>query len=146
MYELHSLVKTVKKRKTVGRGGSRGGTSGKGSKGQTARSGGRVGPMFEGGQMPLHRRLPKRGFNNARFRQEWEIVSLKALESRFEEGMIINKELLVESRLINGKGFIKVLGGYQLSKKFEIEVHACSKSAIEAIEKVGGKVRLLLEE
>lgn len=146
MYELHSLVKTVKKRKTVGRGGSRGGTSGKGSKGQNARSGGRVGPMFEGGQMPLHRRLPKRGFNNTRFRQEWEIVSLKALESRFEEGMIINKELLVESRLINGKGFIKVLGGYQLSKKFEIEVHACSKSAIEAIEKVGGKVRLLLEE
>jgi len=146
MYELHSLVKTVKKRKTVGRGGSRGGTSGKGSKGQNARSGGRVGPMFEGGQMPLHRRLPKRGFNNTRFRQEWEIVSLKALESRFEEGIIINKELLVESRLINGKGFIKVLGGYQLSKKFEIEVHACSKSAIEAIEKVGGKVRLLLEE
>ena len=146
MYELHSLVKTVKKRKTVGRGGSRGGTSGKGSKGQNARSGGRVGPMFEGGQMPLHRRLPKRGFNNARFRQEWEIVSLKALESRFEEGMVINKELLVESRLINGKGFIKVLGGYQLLKKFEIEVHACSKSAIEAIEKVGGKVRLLLEE
>jgi len=146
MYELHSLVKTVKKRKTVGRGGSRGGTSGKGSKGQNARSGGRVGPMFEGGQMPLHRRLPKRGFNNTRFRQEWEIVSLKALESRFEEGIIINKELLIESRLINGKGFIKVLGGYQLSKKFEIEVHACSKSAIEAIEKVGGKVRLLLEE
>ena len=146
MYELHSLVKTVKKRKTVGRGGSRGGTSGKGSKGQNARSGGRVGPMFEGGQMPLHRRLPKRGFNNTRFRQEWEIVSLKALESRFEEGIIINKELLVESRLINGKGLIKVLGGYQLSKKFEIEVHACSKSAIEAIEKVGGKVRLLLEE
>jgi large subunit ribosomal protein L15 len=146
MYELHSLVKTVKKRKTVGRGGSRGGTSGKGSKGQNARSGGRVGPMFEGGQMPLHRRLPKRGFNNTRFRQEWEIVSLKALESRFEEGITINKELLVESRLINGKGFIKVLGGYQLSKKFEIEVHACSKSAIEAIEKVGGKVRLLLEE
>ncbi len=146
MYELHSLVKTVKKRKTVGRGGSRGGTSGKGSKGQNARSGGRVGPMFEGGQMPLHRRLPKRGFNNTRFRQEWEIVSLKALESRFEEGIIINKELLVESRLINGKGFIKVLGGHQLSKKFEIEVHACSKSAIEAIEKVGGKVRLLLEE
>lgn len=146
MYELHSLVKTVKKRKTVGRGGSRGGTSGKGSKGQNARSGGRVGPMFEGGQMPLHRRLPKRGFNNTRFRQEWEIVSLKALESRFEEGITINKQLLVESRLINGKGFIKVLGGYQLSKKFEIEVHACSKSAIEAIEKVGGKVRLLLEE
>lgn len=146
MYELHSLVKTVKKRKTVGRGGSRGGTSGKGTKGQNARSGGRVGPIFEGGQMPLHRRLPKRGFNNARFRQDWEIVSLKSIEDRFEAGSTINKAVLIERGLISGKGFVKVLGGHQLTKKFDVAVEACSKSAIEAITKLGGNVSLLLEE
>jgi large subunit ribosomal protein L15 len=146
MYELHSLVKTVKKRKTVGRGGSRGGTSGKGTKGQNARSGGRVGPIFEGGQMPLHRRLPKRGFNNARFRNEWEIVSLKSLDEIFAENAKIDKAALVESGLISGKGLVKILGGHQLKKKFDVAVDACSKSAIEEITKLGGNVSLLLEE
>ena len=146
MYELHSLVKTVKKRKTVGRGGSRGGTSGKGTKGQNARSGGRVGPIFEGGQMPLHRRLPKRGFNNARFRNEWEIVSLKSLDEIFAENAKIDKAALMESGLISGKGLVKILGGHKLTKKFDVSVDACSKSAIEEITKLGGNVSLLLEE
>lgn len=144
MYELHSLVKTVKKRKTIGRGGSRGGTSGKGSKGQNARSGGRVGPLFEGGQMPLHRRLPKRGFNNARFQDRWEIVSLKTLETNFEPGSI-DKQMLVDRGLVSIRSNIKILGGHDITKKFDIVADACSKSALEAIKKLGGSVRLLEE-
>jgi len=80
MKVLSSLIALVKRAKRIGRGGGRGGTSGKGHKGQKARSGGGVGPVFEGGQMPLTRRMPKRGFNNARFRKPVETVSLGSLE------------------------------------------------------------------
>ena len=145
MFDLHSLVKTTKKRKVIGRGGSRGGTSGRGAKGQNARSGGKVGPIFEGGQMPLHRRLPKRGFNNKRFQKEVEIVSLDAIDNKFAEGTSVDKILLFENGLIKGKGLVKVLGG-TISKKLDIVVDQCSKSVIEAVNKMGGSVKLLLEE
>lgn len=95
-YILDNLSKLVKKRKTVGRGGSRGGTCGKGHKGQKARSGGKVGAQFEGGQMPLTRRLPKRGFSNAKFKVSYKIINLDILENRFQHEDIINKESLLE--------------------------------------------------
>ncbi|MGB8367244.1 MAG: 50S ribosomal protein L15, partial [Candidatus Babeliales bacterium] len=96
MFRLENLVPLGKKRKRVGRGGSRGGTSGKGHKGQKARSGGGIAPAFEGGQMPLHRRLPKRGFTNARFKKVIEIVNLKHLDKIFNEGETVSKKILIE--------------------------------------------------
>jgi len=147
MFKLSNLFKLVKKRKTVGRGGSRGGTSGKGNKGQKARSGGYVPPAFEGGQMPLHRRLPKRGFNNYRFKKDVEIVGLDDLETRFESGDVINKSVLIEKGLIQGKaGFtVKVLGGKGLTKKLNITADAFSISAEAKIKELGGEVRLTQE-
>ncbi len=89
MAQLNNLVSSGKKRKRVGRGGSRGGTSGKGHKGQKARSGGTVRAGFEGGQMPLYRRLPKRGFTNARFKPELIIVNLDRLDKAFNDGELL---------------------------------------------------------
>lgn len=144
MFSLSNLFKLVKKRKVVGRGGSRGGTSGKGHKGQKARSGGSVSPAFEGGQMPLHRRLPKRGFNNYRFRRNVEIVSLNQLEEKFSDGDIVNRDVLIEKGLIKGKeGYVlKVLGGKTLSKKLNITADAFSSSAQSKITELGGEAAL----
>jgi large subunit ribosomal protein L15 len=91
MFRLERLKSIVKKRKTVGRGGDRGGTSGRGGKGQTARSGGNPRIGFEGGQMPLARRLPKRGFNNVSFRDEYEVVNLGNINANFDDGATITK-------------------------------------------------------
>lgn len=147
MYQLNNLTKLQKNRKRIGRGGSRGGTSGKGHKGQRARSGGPKAPGFEGGQMPLSRRLPKRGFNNYNFRKEFEVVNLKVLESKFDEGVEISKQTLIENNLIKGtKGsFVKILGGHKLTKKLNVLADAFSKSAIEEINRVGGKAQLTRE-
>jgi large subunit ribosomal protein L15 len=141
MFQLNDLAPLVKKRKRVGRGGSRGGTSGKGHKGQKARTSGTVSPAFEGGQMPISRRLPKRGFNNKNFKKRFEIVSLAQLEKSFNDGENIIKETLVERGIIKGKSntLLKVLGGFNLTKKLIVSADAFSKSAIESINKVGGK-------
>ena len=98
----------LKKRKTVGRGGDRGGTSGRGGKGQTARSGGNPRIGFEGGQMPLFRRLPKRGFNNTAFRNDYEIVNLERIDAVFDEGATVTKQDLIAKGLVKVK---KGLGG-----------------------------------
>ena len=145
--ELNNLTPLVHPRKRIGRGGSRGGTSGKGSKGQLARSGGKVGAAFEGGQMPLTRRLPKRGFSNFRFKQEYEIINLDRLALVFEDGAQITEQVLVEKGFLKGKkiGLIKILGNGELSKKFVIYAHAFSKSAEEAIKSQGGEVHLITE-
>lgn len=147
MLRLNKLTKLVKKRKRVGRGGSRGGTSGKGHKGQTARTSGTIPARFEGGQMPLTRRMPKKGFNNFEFRTEYEIVSLETLDIKFEDGSVINKDMLIEKGIIKGKRnmLLKVLGGYNPSKKFDVVADAFSKSAIDAIKSIGGTVRLTKE-
>lgn len=141
MFKLSNLAPTTKKRKRIGRGGSRGGTSGRGHKGQKARSGShsmRAG--FEGGQMPLTRRLPRRGFTNAPFRVEIQGVSLADLEKKFDEGAKINHGSLVEKGLIKRSvRRVKVLGGHELKKKLIIEADAFSKSAKDAVEKVGGE-------
>jgi large subunit ribosomal protein L15 len=149
MNELHDLVKLTKKRKRVGRGGKLGGTAGKGHKGQKARSGGYVRIGYEGGQMPLYRRLPKRGFNNADFQSEVIIVNLSDLERVFDNGAEINRDALIKKGLIKiGKSMssqevsIKILGDGQLTKKFVVTADAFSKSALKAIQDRGGQTRL----
>ena len=143
MLQLNDLVKLTKKRKRVGRGGHRGGTSGKGHKGQKARTSGTVPARFEGGQMPISRRLPKRGFTNSLFKKEYEIVSLEQLQNMFEEGQAVTKELLLQSGCIKKGSLVKILGTGSLQKKLTVEVNACSKSAKEAIERLGGVIKLV---
>lgn len=140
--ELSPAVGATTSKKRLGRGigSGLGKTSGKGHKGQWARSGGGVRPGFEGGQMPLIRRVPKRGFNN-HFRKEYSIVNLSALES-FENGAVIDINVLDEKGLIkivkNGVG-LKVLGNGTLTKSVTVKASSFSAAAKEAIEKAGGK-------
>lgn len=152
MFRLDNLQPLCKKRKRVGRGGSRGGTAGRGHKGQKARTSGPVRPGFEGGQMPLFRRLPKRGFSNASHKKDVVVVNLEQLESKFQDGELVTRQSLIEKGIIKAqrskkdlivKGyFIKILADGELSKKLTIEADAFSAKAREAIEKVGGKVKL----
>lgn len=145
---LHTLspnpgAKHRRKRLGQGESSGKGKTSGKGHKGQKARSGGSIRPGFEGGQMPLFRRLPKRGFNNAAFKTVYGIVNLDDLEKRFDEGASVNEAALREHGLIRGKvDGVKVLGRGELSKKLTLEVDHITASAREKIEKIGGTVSL----
>jgi large subunit ribosomal protein L15 len=142
MLQLSNLVKLTRDRKRVGRGGSRGGSSGRGNKGQKARSGGGIPAGFEGGQMPIHRRLPKRGFNNEMFETKYQIVSLEKLENWFTEETI-SFEMLSKRLRLQRNDLIKVLHTGTLTRKMIIEVHACSQAAKKAIEAVGGEVKLI---
>jgi large subunit ribosomal protein L15 len=130
------------KRLGCGESSGHGKTSGKGHKGQKARSGGSIRLGFEGGQMPLIRRLPKRGFNNAAFHKNFAIVNLSDLAS-FKEGTVINEEFLREKKLLRGNGDgLKILGGGDLKHALTIEADKISASAREKIEKAGGSVTL----
>jgi large subunit ribosomal protein L15 len=144
LYELGPAPGAKKTPKRLGRGigSGLGKTSGKGHKGQKARSGGGKGPSFEGGQTPLQRRLPKRGFTN-NFRHEWIEVALEKL-NLFDNGTEVTPQLLVENGVIKkiGDG-IKVLGNGELKKKLTVKSNSFSKSAIEKIEKVGGKAEVI---
>ena len=125
-----------------GVGSGLGKTSGKGHKGQNARSGGGVRPGFEGGQMPIYRRLPKRGFNNI-FAKEYIAVNVSELE-RFEDGTEVTAELLKESGVISKvKDGVKILGRGELTKKLTVKVAKFSASAAEKIEKAGGKAEVI---
>ncbi|MFC5050094.1 50S ribosomal protein L15 [Rubritalea spongiae] len=129
--------------KRLGKGESSGlgKTSGKGHKGQKARSGSGVRVGFEGGQMPIHRRLPKRGFNNVRFADKVVVINTAHLQKFFEEGDTVNEESLRAKGLVKGAfDQIKVLGNGDLSKKLTVSVDALSASAKEKIEKAGGSV------
>jgi len=131
-----------KKRKRVGRGpgSGHGKTCGRGTKGQQSRSGGGTRPGFEGGQMPLFRRLPKRGFNNDRFRTVYAIVNVGQLERAFDDGATVDPASIREARLVNAKtGPIKILGSGDLTKKLNITADRFSGSAIKKIEAVGGQ-------
>lgn len=142
--ELRPAPGSKPKATRVGRGigSGLGKTSGRGHKGQKARSGGGVRPGFEGGQMPLHRRLPKRGFTNI-FKKEIVIVSLEDL-NRFEQGTNITPELLVEAGLIKSvKDGVKILANGELDKALTVQVHGCSKAAAEKIAAAGGKVEVI---
>ena len=128
------------KRLGQGESSGKGKTSGKGHKGQKARSGGSIRLGFEGGQMPLIRRIPKRGFNNAAFKKNYAIVNLADL-NEFEDGATINESVLLEANLIRGKYFgVKVLGNGDITKKLTITVDKVSEAAREKIEKAGGAV------
>lgn len=146
MLQLDKLTKITEKTKRKGRGGDRGGTSGRGNKGQRARTGGthELGPLFEGGQMPLSRRIPRRGFTNAEFRKEYAVINLSDLESKFKAGEEVTPELLREKRLVKGDR-VKVLGSGSLSKKLTVYADAFSQSAMQAIVNAGGKAILTKE-
>ena len=133
---------STKTSKRVGRGhGSQGKTSGKGHKGQRSRSGRSVSRWFEGGQTPLKLRAPKRGFTN-HFRKLYDIINIKDL-SKFDDGQTISVEDLVSSGLVSGKNKIKLLGNGDLDRKLVLHVNAATKSAIEKVEKSGGKIEIL---
>ncbi len=129
-----------KKRVGRGMGSGMGKTSTRGHKGQRSRSGSRMMRGFEGGQMPLHRRLPKRGFTNI-FRKEYDIVNLEALAALGEKS--ITPEVLRAARLVHGKNQIKVLGDGELKGALTVQAHKFSKSAQEKITKAGGKFEVL---
>ena len=145
LHELRPNDKAFKERKRVGRGpgSGLGKTSGKGHKGQNARSGGGVRPGFEGGQLPLFRRLPKRGFSNAKFKTVYAVINLSDL-NKFEDGAIVTPELLKEMGVLKNQLVgVKVLGNGKLDKKLTVKAHRFSKTAIEAIEKMGGKAEVI---
>jgi large subunit ribosomal protein L15 len=130
-------------RKGQGIGSGLGKTAGRGHKGQKARSGGGVRPGFEGGQMPLQRRMPKRGFSNAPFKKEIITVNLDKL-NRFENGTEVTPEILLETKVIRKiRDGVKILGEGNLEKPLTIKAHAFSKSALEKIEAVGGKAEVI---
>jgi large subunit ribosomal protein L15 len=132
----------VKKKSKVGRGpgSGNGKTSGKGHKGQKARSGGGVRVGFEGGQTPLFRRLPRRGFSNHPFKKVYSEVNLWALENYFNDGDEVNNDVLVAKGLVKKNSLVKVLGNGELTKKLTVNVDKLSKNAKAAIEKAGGSV------
>jgi large subunit ribosomal protein L15 len=139
---LRPMKGARKKRKRIGRGDT---TAGRGTKGQKARAGGAKPPWFEGGQMPLYRRIPKRGFKNP-FRVEYEIVNLDQLEEKFEKESIVDENTLREKGLIKRKLPVKILGRGEITKPLTVKVDAISKGAREKIMKAGGKVELKGEE
>lgn len=147
--KLHELKpaegsKHALKRKGRGSGSGLGKTAGKGHKGQKARSGGGKGPGFEGGQTPIQRRLPKRGFTNHHFRTLYSVVSLDTLE-RFDAGTVVTPELLVESGYVKQmkNGGVKVLNNGTLTKALAVKVNACSQGAREKIEAAGGSIEVI---
>lgn len=146
---LHNLqprpgAKHRRKRVGCGESSGHGKTSGRGHKGQKARSGGAVRPGFEGGQMPLHRRLPKKGFSNAQFRKKIASVNVGDLDARFEDGAVVNEQTLREvgliSRVCDG---VKILGDGVVEHKLTVQVDRISASAKEKIEQAGGTVSLV---
>ena len=143
LHELNNLE--AKNRKRIGRGpgSGNGKTAGKGHKGQNARSGGGVRPGFEGGQLPLYRRLSKRGFNNYNFQVKYAVINVSDL-NKFENGTEITPELLKEMGLVKKQlDGIKVLGNGKLTKKLTVKASVFSKSAKEKIEKNGGKAEVI---
>ena len=137
-------ARTATKRIGRGVGSGMGKTSTRGHKGQWARSGGGVRPNFEGGQMPLTRRIPKRGFNNKRFAHDYSVVNIGELNV-FENGAVVNAEMLVSKGIISNIApyGLKVMGDGKLEKKLTVQAAKFTKTAKEAIEKAGGSVEVL---
>jgi len=145
LHELKSAEGSTHRRKVVGRGpgSGHGKTSGRGEKGQKARSGGGVHPWFEGGQTPLFKRLPRRGFNNKRFETKYAIVNVSDL-NRFKDGDVVTPELLKESGLVKKElSGIKILGNGELEKKLTVKANIFTNSAITKIEKLGGTTEVI---
>ena len=145
LHELSPAPGSVKSafRKGRGHGSGNGKTAGRGHKGQWARSGGGVRPGFEGGQMPLARRLPKRGFHNI-FGTTYAPVNVSALDKAFDDGATVTVEALIEKGLIKkALDGVKILGNGELSKKLTVQVNAYSESAKQKIEAAGGKAEVI---
>ncbi len=143
--ELSKSLGSTHRRKIVGRGpGSGSGkTSGRGQKGQKARSGSSIPVWFEGGQNPLIKRIPRRGFSNKRFTTRYEIVNVSSLNI-FDDGAVVTPALMLEKRLIGKKlNKIKVLGNGNLEKKLTVQANMFTNSAINKIEEIGGKVEVI---
>lgn len=144
--KLHTLkpnpgAKHRRKRLGCGESSGPGKTCGRGHKGQKSRSGGGVRPGFEGGQMPLARRLPKKGFSNVQFADKIAVVNIEGLERCFEAGQVVNEAALREAKLVNNPcDSVKILGNGELSKALTIEGIALSASAKAKIEKAGGSI------
>lgn len=144
LHELKAPAPNKKKRKRVGRGqgSGMGEQSGRGHNGQNSRSGSKVKAWFEGGQMPLQRRIPKFGFNN-RFRTEYQALNIAKVAEFIEAGKLSEKitiQDLIDQRLVHKNDLVKLLGTGEIDKKIEIEVHAFSKSAKEKVEAAGGTI------
>lgn len=145
IHDLKPAAGSTKSPKRVGRGtgSGLGTTAGRGNNGQNARSGGGVRPGFEGGQMPLFRRIPKRGFNNARFKKDWSIINIADLNA-FDENTVITPALLVEVGFVkNVKYGVKILGNGELEKALVVKANKFTQSAMEKIEAAGGKVEVI---
>ena len=145
LHELSPAEGSVKEgfRKGRGAGSGNGKTAGKGHKGQNARSGGGVRPGFEGGQLPLYRKLPKRGFNNSRFGKAYAVVNVKSL-NKFNDGDVVDCAALLAAGIIkNTFDGLKVLGDGELTKKLTVKAAVFSASAKEKIEAVGGKTEVV---
>ncbi|QNO14772.1 50S ribosomal protein L15 [Alkalicella caledoniensis] len=145
---LHELKpakgsRTVGKRKGLGIGSGNGKTAGKGAKGQNARSGGGVRPGFEGGQMPLQQRIPKRGFNNKRFGTTWAIVNVSDLNT-FAADTVVTPDMLIEKGIIKKLADgVKILGNGNLEVKLTVQAQKFTKSAVEKIEALGGTIEVI---
>ena len=145
LHELNSTLGSTHKRKIVGRGpgSGHGKTSGRGEKGQKARSGGNVHIWFEGGQTPLYKRLPRRGFSNKRFSTRYAIVNVSDL-NRFKDGETVTPTLLKESGLVKKElNGVKVLGNGKLEKKLTVKANVFTSSAIAKIEELGGTTEVI---
>jgi large subunit ribosomal protein L15 len=143
-FNLHAPAGANKRKRIIGRGqgSGRGTTAGKGSKGQKARSGGKTYVGFEGGQMPLYRRLAHRGFSNYPFKKEWQIVNLSEIEKRYEADETVDLASLCKKGLVKGVDPVKILANGDFSKKLKFKVASASASAIAKIEKAGGEITL----
>ncbi len=130
-----------KKRVGRGPGSGTGKTAGKGHKGQNARSGGGVRPGFEGGQMPLYRRIAARGFSNYPFKKVYKVINVSEINDKYNDGETVNLDTLVEKRVIKKSDkYVKLLGDGELTKKLEVSLEKVSGSAKEKVEKAGGKI------
>lgn len=157
--ELRPAEGSKRERKRIGRGHGTGWgkTAGKGHNGQKQRSGTYVSAVFEGGQMPLVRRVPKRGFSNSAFKKDVIVLNIKDLVDKFEDGELVNLDTLVYNRIVKNPKFIrnssetgreytgllKLIGNYELTTKLNVQAYKVSKSAKEAIENAGGTVELI---
>jgi large subunit ribosomal protein L15 len=145
LHELSPAAGSTKERKRIGRGAGsgQGKTAGKGHKGQKARAGRGMRPGFEGGQMPLQRRVPKRGFNNI-FRTEMAIVNIAALEANYDAGAVVTIDSLIEKGLVKKVlDGVKVLGYGEITKALTVQANAISESAKQKIEAAGGKIEVI---
>ena len=145
LHELSPAEGSVREnfRKGRGAGSGNGKTAGKGHKGQNARSGGGVRPGFEGGQLPLYRKLPKRGFNNYRFAKKYAVINVQVL-NKFDDGEVVDFAALLSKGIINNVfDGVKVLGEGDISKKLTVKAAVFSASAKEKIEAVGGKTEVV---